>query len=322
MGKETLSQEELACLLPGDGTAPYQTSEEAPGQWSEAGPDEHATAPIPISTDEEQRILRLRALSEHFAYNLSGALSDLFRAATHVNVGDIDNLTFGEFVLCLDDPTCLVTLHTADERASFVLHIEFSILFPMIERMLGGDLSTATIQRRPLTEIERRLAVRIVELFLDQWKAVCKRVDSLDLETVTVDSSPCRAVALACKETVMHIPFEMSLGNARGTVSLVIPRSIADNCEPSDGDGQRYQTPSHRGQSGAPVRVAVVLAETRLPAADIRDLQVGDVIDTEKATDDALEVTLDGEPQFKGKPGILDGHKAVRIEEPSVRETQ
>ncbi len=322
MGKETLSQEEMACLLPGDGTDPYETIEVAYAQGAEAGADEHATAPIAISTDEEQRVLRLRALSENLAYNLSGALSDLFRAATHVNVGDIDNLTFGEVVLCLDDPTCLVTLHTADERASFVLHIELSILFPMIERMLGGDLSAATIQQRPLTEIERRLAVRIVELFLEQWKAVCKHVDSLDLETVTVDSSPCHAVALACKETVTHIPFEMSLGSATGTMSLVIPRSIADNCEPSVGDTQRYQTPSRDGRSEDPVHVAVVLAETRLPAADIRDLQVGDVMDTEKSTDDPLEVTVDGEPRFEGKPGILDGHKAVRIEEPSVRETQ
>lgn len=322
MGKETLSQEEMACLLPSDGTAPDQTISEPAAQEAEAGPDERAAAPIAIPTDEEQRILRLRALSEHLAYNLSGALSDLFRAATHVNVGDIYNLTFGEFVLCLDDPTCLVTLHTADERASFVLHIELSILFAMIERMLGGDLSAATIQQRPLTEIERRLAVRIVELFLDEWKAVCKQVDSLEPETVTVDSSPCRAVALACKETVTHIPFEMSLGNATGTLSLVIPRSVADNFEPSDGETQRYQTPSRDGRPEGPVHVAAVLAETRLPAADVCDLQVGDVIDTEKGTDDPIDVTVDGEPRFKGKPGTLDGHKAVRIERPSVRETQ
>jgi flagellar motor switch protein FliM len=202
------------------------------------------------------------------------------------------------------------------------LNIELSILFPMIERMLGGELGAASIESRSLTEIERRLAIRIVELFLDEWKAVCKQVDSLDPETVTVDSSPCRAEALACKEAVTHTRFEVSLGQACGVISLVMPRSVADKCEPTEGDTSRYLASSPNGRAKDPVRVSVVLAETKFPAADVNDLQVGDVIDTDKGTDDSLEVTVDGEPRFKGKAGILDGHKAVRIEEDSIRETQ
>jgi flagellar motor switch protein FliM len=322
MGKETLTQEEIACLLQVDGTDSHQAISAASANGPNAGTDEHAIAAGTTSTAEEERITRLRALSEHLAYNLSGALSKLFRAETHVDVGNIDNLTYREFLLCLNDPICFITLRTTDERARFALNVEPAILFPMIERMLGGDLGAATIEPRPLTEIETRLAIRIVELFLCEWKAVCKQVDTLDLETVTVEGSPCRAEALGCKEVVVHTQFEISLGQAHGTVSLVIPRSIADNCEPTAGDTRRYQASSRDGRSEEPVHVSVVLSETKLPAADVSDLQVGDVIDTEKGTDDPLEVTVDGEARFEGKPGILDGHKAVRIEGPSVRETQ
>ncbi len=322
MGRETLSQEEIACLLQGDKSDQQQVGDVASALGSKTKIDAPVAAPDALSEAEQERITRLRALAEHLAYNLSEAFSESLRAATHVTVGDIDDATFGEFVLCLDDPTCFVTLCTKDERATFVLNIELSILFPMIERMLGGDLGAASIEPRSLTEIERRLAIRIVELFLDEWKAVCMQVDSLDPETVTVDSSPCRVEALACKEAVTHTRFEVSLGQASGVISLVMPRSVADKCEPLVGEASSYRASSRDGQSEDPVHVSVVLAETELPAADVNDLQVGDVIDTEKVPDDALEVTVDGERRFKGKAGILDGHKAVRIEEDSVRKTQ
>lgn len=322
MGRETLSQEEIACLMQDDSSNQHQAGDQASTLGSKAESDGIVTTPDAPSKSEQERVTKLRALAEHLAYNLSEALSESFRAPTNVTVGDIDDASFGEFVLCLDDPTCFVTLCTKDERATFVLNIELSILFPMIERMLGGDLGAASVEPRSLTEIERRLAIRIVELFLDEWKTVCKQANSLEPETMTVDSSPCRAEALACKEAVMHTRFEVSLGQACGAISLVMPRSVADKCEPLDGEASSYRASSRDGRSEDPVHVSVVLAETKLPAVDVNDLQVGDVIDIEKGTDDALDVTVDGEPRFKGKAGILDDHKAVRIEEGSVRETQ
>jgi len=315
MSKDVLSHEEMACLLQGQGTAPGQMSSTPPVHGPRSGTDKHSTATDAIATDEDEQILRVRALSEHLAYNLSEAFSEVFRAPTHVDVGSVEQISYGEFLLRLDDPTCLVTLRTKDERASFVMEIELSILFPMIERMLGGDLDTPTVQKRPLTEIERRLAIRIVELFLNEWKSVCKHMDALMPETVTVTSNPCRLEALACKEAVTHIQFVISLGQARGIVSLVVPRRITDNCEPSAIDTKRYQAASRSGRSEKTVCVAVVLADTKLAASDVSDLQVGDVIDTEKDADEPLAITVDGETRFEGTPGTSSGHKAVRIQQ-------
>lgn len=320
MGREMLSQEEIAYLLQGDDSGSHQAVDAARG--SEVGAADRVIASGNMSEHDEERFRKIGAVAEHLAYNLSEAFSKLFRAATHVGVVDIDNATYGEFVLCLEDPTCFVTLCTKDERVSFFLNIELSILFPMIERMLGGDLDAASITPRSLTEIERRLAIRIVELFLEQWKTVCRQIDAVNPETVTVDSSPCRAEALACREAMIHTRFEVSLGQACGTLSLVMPRSVADHCEPSEGETRHDQASLRDSRSEDPIRVSVVLAETKLPATDVSDLQVGDVIDTERGIDGVLDVTVGGEVRFKGRAGVQDGHKAVRIEEDSVDETQ
>ncbi|MBC8871135.1 MAG: flagellar motor switch protein FliM [Planctomycetes bacterium] len=322
MGKETLSQEEIACLLQGESSDEHRVIEETLTPDSREPAGQRAVTDIASPGEEEEQIAQLRELLEFFAHNLSEALSELLRAATRVEVGCIDRAAYGEFLMRLDAPTCLVSFCANDEHAPFALNVELSILFPMIERMLGGDLDTAATQQRPLTEIEKRLATRIVEMFLDELKGVWRQVDALGLEIASLESNPCLPGAQACAEPVAHIQFELSLGQARGTMSLAIPRSMADNCEPASGGARTRQTPSRDGQSKGAVRVAAVLAETKLAATDVKDLQVGDVIDTEKGTDDLLSVTMDGEPRFEAKPGILDGHKALRIEQPSVHETK
>ena len=322
MGKETLSQEEIACLLQGEASAGHRVTEEtlAPASTEPAG--QRVATDRASPSEDEVRSAQLGAFFEPFAHNLSAALSELLRAATRVDVASIKNAAYGGFLLRLDAPTCLATFRANDEDAPFALNVELSILFAMIERMLGGDLGAAAVQQRPLTDIEKRLATRIIELFLDELRAVWRQVDALGLEIAAVESNSCLAGAQACKEPVTHVQFELSLGQARGTMSLAIPSSLADNCEPASDGARIRQTPSRDGQSVGAVRVAVVLTETTLPAADVEDLQVGDVIDTEKDTDGLLSFTVDGQPRFEGKPGILDGHKAVRIEQPSVHETQ
>jgi len=322
MGKETLSQEEIACLLQGDSDDGHRVIEETQtsDSWDPSG--ERAVTDSASPGEEEKQNTQLRRLLEHFANNLSEALSELLRTATQVDVACIKNAAYGEFLLRLDAPTCLASFRANEEDAPFALNVELSILFPMIERMLGGDLGAAAVQQRRLTDIEKRLATRIIELFLDELKAVWRQVDALGLEIAAVESNPCLVEAHACKEPVTNVQFELSLGQALGAMSLAVPRSMADNCESASGGARTHQTPSRDGQSKGSVRVAAVLAETTLPAADVEDLQVGDVIDTEKGTDDLLSVTVDGQPRFEGKPGILDGQKAVRIEPPSVHETQ
>ena len=64
------------------------------------------------------------------------------------------------------------------------------------------------------------------------------------------------------------------------------------------------------------MELVAVLAEMQLPAREIRDLEVGDVIATDKPVSEPLAVTLDGQPVLQATPGTLDGRKAVRIQGP------
>ncbi|RMF92662.1 MAG: flagellar motor switch protein FliM, partial [Planctomycetota bacterium] len=44
-------------------------------------------------------------------------------------------------------------------------------------------------------------------------------------------------------------------------------------------------------------------------------LRVGDIITTQKDIHETLLVFVRGVPKFRASPGIIKGHKAIRIEE-------
>ncbi len=62
--------------------------------------------------------------------------------------------------------------------------------------------------------------------------------------------------------------------------------------------------------------VVAHLAETKISAADLATLEVGDIITTEHKIDEPMIVRIDGAPHFLARSGVCNGRKAIRIERP------
>ena len=60
-------------------------------------------------------------------------------------------------------------------------------------------------------------------------------------------------------------------------------------------------------------RVAVRLAQTSLPASDLNNLAIGDVLLTETEAGQPCEFLIDGRVAFLAEPGQHDGRKAARL---------
>ena len=62
-----------------------------------------------------------------------------------------------------------------------------------------------------------------------------------------------------------------------------------------------------------PVRVEAHLAWTRMTLREIAALRPGDTISTGRSTEDAVILTVAGEPKFASTAGEFRGRKAVRV---------
>ena len=165
----------------------------------------------------------LQTMHEGFGRNFGAALSALLRTIVEVKLTSVDQLTYSEFVFSLENPTCFNLINAEPLEGQLILDINLSLLFPIIDRLLGGGSDPTPPTRRPLTEIELRLVSRITDLFCKEMKHAWENVLELNLSVDRVESNPQLVQIVPPNEVVVLISFELTLGDARGMMNLCIP---------------------------------------------------------------------------------------------------
>jgi flagellar motor switch protein FliM len=276
---------------------------------------------------EQMRVLQ--SLHEGFGRNFGAALSALLRTIVEVKLTSVDQLTYGEFVFSLENPTCFNLLRAVPLEGNLILDINPSILYPIVDRLLGGGKEAGPYSRRPLTEIELRLVSRITGLFLQELKHAWEGVLPLELSVERVESNPQLVQIVPPNEVVVLISFELTLGELRGMINLCIPFNaiervssrIAANSWVSYGKtSATSQSRAAIGQhlNAAEVELVVTLAETKITTADLIGLRVGDIITTDKDIHQPLDVAVQDASKFLASAGAFKGCKAIRIDSPTV----
>jgi flagellar motor switch protein FliM len=314
MADDVLSQAELEALLaartsrakakpvaPARAPAPAQVPSVASGD----------AKPAPIATREQ--LSSLANLHTEFVRRLSAQLSAMLRTPVDVKLKSADSRAFGEVARGFECPGYVSVLRAPPFAGELVLDIAPTLLFPMIDRLLGGGGEPDPVDRRPLTDIELRLAGRVQALFVAELESAWRRLADVRLVVDRVESEPAAAIGLP-GEAVVRLAFELVMKHGRGVVTLCLSgqtmRSMAEHLCPGPNVSKAAAT------SSSQVEVVVQLAETRIAPGDLANLHAGDIIDTGQRIDQPLIVSVDGVPKFHARPGTFEGRKAVQIERP------
>jgi len=274
----------------------------------------------------KDQIRALQTLHDSFARNLGSAISALLRTIAEVKLISVDQVTYSEFIFSLENPTCFNLIKASPLDGHIILDINPSIIFPIIDRLLGGGEGRTAAPHRALTEIELRLVGRLTSLALDALRTAWSTILSLDLEIVQVESNAQLVQIVPPTEVVVLLSFEITIGDVRGMMNLCIPFNALEPVvgKLSSNTWFSYtrrevskENTDHLAQriKGSMVEMVVHLAETDLTAAELANLQVGDIITTDKDAKSGLLVCLEGAPKFRAHAGACKGHKAIRIEE-------
>lgn len=268
----------------------------------------------------------LQTLHEGLPRAFGEALSSILRTPVEVRLAAVDQLSYGKFIHGLQDPSHFSVLKAEPLGDRLMLDVELAILYPIIDRLLGGRADNPPPRRAP-SDIELPLAGRIVRVFLANLREAWQSVLPLQFEVLQVGSHPRLLRVLPSDETVVLLSFGLVIGNRQGMMQLCLPcraiRQIADKLADrgrleasAAADPEGYST--ERGVSGSTgAEVVVTLATTSIAASELSGLRIGDIIVTETAPDSPAVVSIDGTPRFRGKPGASQGRKAVSLSPPS-----
>jgi flagellar motor switch protein FliM len=327
MDDAKLSREDVENLLNGSSPATSATDAAKPETPSKPSPKVRVLAydfrrPERVG---KELVRALQSLHEGLARNFGASLSALLRSMVEVRLISVDQLTYREFIQSLEVPTCFNLLRLKPLDRNWILDVSPSLIYPIIDRMLGGVVTTASNLTRPLSEIELRLAGRITTLFLRELRTAWLSIVPLEIDIERVESNPQLVHIVPPNEVVVMVSFEVALGQTRGMINLCIPfntiERVASKLTSSSwvgysGTSSSAETMEHMADrlDGSSVSVVVTLARSQIKTGDLFDLQVGDIISTEKDVQQALEVEIADAVKFLASPGSFKGRKAIKID--------
>jgi hypothetical protein len=265
----------------------------------------------------------LEGACQQFARQWSTRLSERLQAELQIQLRTLSQSRLGAFLLGCGEPTCVA--HLADRFGQFagVVEIPLATLFPMLTRMLGGPPADPGFERRALTDLERRLAQRIVQSMWglpdDPAAGLASEPEAGGQPTLCVQPIECRTAdwrTVAVRQPLLVADYEIAWAGLRGTLRMgLVPERFAAFSAGVPGTWRRDQCAVQDLPLKA-TEIRVLLARSQVAADAWEPLQVGDVLETELTAQDLLEVLVDGRPAYQGRPGQCDGRKAIRIERP------
>jgi flagellar motor switch protein FliM len=324
---DVLSQTEVESLL----SALDPESSQAASKTAEATKSRRVNSQISIydfkrpERVSKEQMRAFQALHDSFSREFGAALSGMLRTIVEVKLISVDQLTYSEFVFSLENPTCFNLLESKGLDGHLILDLNPSIIFPIVDRLLGGGKeSQPAFPSRSLTEIELRLVSRITQLMISGLENAWSNICELDLSVTQTESNPQLVQIVPPNEVVVLISFELTMGETRGIMNLCIP---FNTIEPLTGklSSDTWTSYSKReadprqianletGVSSAAVEMVAILAGTKLTAADVNSMGIGDIIMTKQQVEQGIRVLVEGRPMFDGSPGEFRGHKAIQI---------
>jgi flagellar motor switch protein FliM len=314
-----LSQEEIDALTsaaPGDAGA---------GRAQRAAPVVAYNFKRPDRVSKDQ-IRSLHFLHDRFARNVTTSLSAFLRTTTELSILSVEQFSYSEFLMALPDPTAFYGVAMPPYDAMAAAELNPALAFAMIDRMLGGTGETSAPQRA-LTEIEQNVIDAVVKLLLEHLSETWRAVTDVRFQIHARDTRPQMLQVASLNEVVIHLAFNLKVGETHGLLNICIPASLIE----ASGAGFAHSWQQAKRESTARERrwLAENLGRVRLPVtADVQTLlrtselialAPGHVLSLGIPVGPDVSVRVGGLVKFKGRLATTEGRAAVLINRSCAR---
>ena len=322
---DVLDQSEVDALLAAVESGSVESgAEEIPGGDTRAEKEVHSydfKRPERVSKEQMRAI---EGVHEAFARAFGASLSGFLRTIVEVRVATTEQLTYSEFIYSLPNPTNFNLLKADPLEGQICLEISPLIIYPIIDRLLGGSNSELFIPQRPLTMIEQRLVGRITSRALTSLTESWSDLVDVKFSITEVESNPHLVQIVAPNEIVVVIGFEIKMSGRAGTMSLCIPfpviEPVMDKIVTQGWLAYQRQLTTEdksediaRGLAATSVMMDAYLGETTITVRELLTLQPGDIIQTTKSVTGEVILQVEGENKYAGRMGRHKDHLAVKI---------
>jgi len=272
----------------------------------------------------KDQLRSIHLLHENFARGLSSSLSAYLRAYVAVNLLSVEQLAFAEFVRSLPSPTSLVALGMKPYDGNSLLEINPSLVFPILEMLLGGDGLGSKHIDREITEIEQHILDGLLRIILQDLRTAWHTVTAIEFTIDGHETEPQLLQILAPNEAVVCITMEVRIGETTGTMNLGIPSILVKMLRQkfdqqwtsrraisTDGEHERVL----RLLRPAQLRMDARLEGARMRVDTLLELQEGDVVAFDYPVTRPLSVTVNGKLRYRAEIVAAGRKRALQVQD-------
>ena len=276
--------------------------------------------PNRVSKDQ---VKMLQSMHESFARLYTASLTTLLRGLVEIELKTVEQVTYGEFIMSLSPPNCLVIFNMEPLKGGAALEINANLLFRFIDRLLGGS-GLLPVRMRDFTEVEQVLIERIAVRAMMDLQQAWQHAGTFGFRVAHLETNPQFVQLTSSNEVVVAVTFAVTVGDERGHVTLVYPHLLLEpvmsklNTHRNLASLQRDLSPEEsEGLRENLLRVGLtvrgVLGEIPLTIRDLLSLQPGQVVPLGRPATAPAIVEVEGVPRFVGRPGTVNRRRALRL---------
>jgi len=272
----------------------------------------------------KEQLRAFRGIHDKMARSLASQISSIMRSIVEIQLHSVDQMTYGEFLMSLPNPTSFNVFSVKPLEGSGVIEINPTIAFPMLDRLLGGKGEPFDASRE-FSDIELSLFESILRVMMSTLKEAWGPVMEIYPNIESKESSPNVVQIVAQNEIVVMVVMEIIIGHSSGMMNICYPVISLEPVLPrlASRDLMLNETSSKKSRNtelqvllgGAKVTVEANLGNAELTMRDILELKTGDVIRLSEAANDIVTVCIDGKDRFRGEIGLRRFRKSIQITE-------
>jgi len=270
----------------------------------------------------KSQLRAIHLLHDNFVRNLGASLSSYLRSYLTVNLVSVEQLSYAEFLEGLPSPTCITSLSLKPYEGNAVLELNPSIIFPVLEMLLGGNGKGAVIVQREITEIEQNLLDALFRIILHDLHEAWKSVTTIDFKIESMEKEPQLLQIVAPNEAVVAVGVEIRTGDSTGMMNMAMPaiiiKMMRQKFEQQWSVRKAESTGTEQERMLRFLKEATVQLDSRLEGAtftveDFLGLENGDLLTFDHPLERSLDCSVNGMRKFKGQVVRLGNKKAFRI---------
>jgi len=278
--------------------------------------------PDRVSKDQ---IRSLQYLHDRFARNAATSLAAFLRTTTEISVVSVEQFAYSDFLMALPDPTAFYAISIAPAESLAALELNPAVAFAIVNRLLGGSDHAAPPQRA-LTDIEQSIVDSAIKVVLEHLNETWKTVLDISFQIHARETRPQMLQVVSWNEVVVHLGFDVRIGDTRGLMNLCVPATLieasASSFVQSWQQTRRDLTAEEQdwlvGNLGrVPLSVTAEL-ETRLTTSEVIALAPGYLLNLGVPAHEDISVRVGRLVKFKGKLAAAGERAAVQITRSAV----